>query len=453
MRDKAFPEDFMWGVSTAAYQIEGAANEDGRGPSIWDTFSHTPGKVANGDTGDVACDHYHRYAEDIDLIKGLGVGNYRFSIAWPRIIPNGVGQVNAAGVDFYDRLVDGLLEKGVTPWPTLFHWDLPQALEDAGGWQNRDILAWFSEYAAVVTDALGDRVTDWMIINEPSVIAFMGYGNGINAPGIVGEDSYLAATHNLNRVVGGVYKLIKGAKPDWRVGSTYTAMTVYPGEGGTQDNVDAFAGAWNHNYIEPVIHGRYPAWYAKKFEPLVVQGDWETIRADLDFIGVQHYAPFKVVPSDDPADPFATKPAELSPDVPVTDMNWPVDPPEFYKTLKMLDEKYPGVPLIVTENGCAYDDGPGADGAIHDTRRIDYLDAYIGQALRALNDGVELKGYFLWSLLDNFEWAAGYGKRFGLVHVDYADGQKRTPKDSYFWYRDVVKANALPEEDKKAAAG
>jgi len=446
-----FPDNFIWGTATASYQIEGAAHTDGRGPSIWDTFSHTPGKVLNGDTGDVACDHYNRLNEDLDLLKAI-VPNYRFSVSWSRVLPEGRGQINEKGIAFYDRLIDGLLARGIAPWTTMFHWDLPQALQDKGGFSNRDILGWFDDYAELLVRRFGDRVNNWITFNEPSVYAWIGHSIGVHAPGLRDEKAYLPCAHHINMVIGRTYRALKSEKSTLNVGSSYTLMTIRGEKPDTdRKTVGTMDALWNGNHFDPLMKGYYPAVMAEQFEPYIKGNDMQVARNKMDFVGVQHYTPFEA--KRDTSYPFnviwGDKPAHTQ----KTDIGWSIEPDGFYECLTNFKKLYGNVPLLVTENGCAWFDEVAGDGACHDPKRIDYLHNYISAMHRAMKDGVNMIGYFVWSFLDNFEWAEGYSQRFGITHVDYKNNCKRTPKDSYYWYGDVVRANSLvAERDKKDAA-
>lgn len=442
-----FPPEFIWGTATAAYQIEGAANKDGRGPSIWDTFSHIPGNVANNDTGDVACDHYNRLDEDLALIAGVAP-HYRFSISWSRIFPNGTGEINQKGVDFYNRLIDGLLARGIEPWATLYHWDLPQALQDKGGWANRDIVQWFDGYAETCIRLFGDRVKNWMIINEPSIVSYMGHALGVFAPGIRDESAYWACVHHLNMVVGTVYRKAKALRPELNVGSTYTPIpcrTVDPAE---NDVAQLMECVWHWNFLDPLFRGEYPEIVRARVAPHVRSGDGDIARTKLDFVGLQHYSPIYFTRSADKvlgAD-FAAAPAHL----PKSDMGWPIDPEAFGKILLDLDRAYPGTAWVITENGISLHDARQPDGSVQDDKRIDYLTRYLGAVKGAMAKGMNIAGYFVWSLMDNYEWASGYGPRFGLVYIDYGNAQKRTPKKSYYWYRDLIEQQSPSLQRKEA---
>ncbi|MFD8562625.1 GH1 family beta-glucosidase [Streptosporangium canum] len=441
-----FPEGFVWGAATAAYQIEGAAREDGRGPSIWDTFSRTPGKVHAGHTGDVACDHYHRYPDDVRLMGDLGLHAYRFSISWPRIQPDGSGPANPRGLDFYDRLVDELHGTGITPIVTLYHWDLPQTLEDRGGWTNRETAERFAEYAAIVHARLGDRVETWTTLNEPWCSAFLGYASGIHAPGRSEPGLGFAATHHLLLGHGLAVKALRAAGAS-RIGITLNLAPVLGDDGEAASIVD---GLQNRIFLDPVLRGEYPADVVERAGrftdwSFVEDGDLEIIGQPVDLLGVNYYHPQTVAArTGEPANPVYPGSEGIAfprPDAPRTAMGWPVQPSGLTDLLVRLSRDYPGTPLIITENGAAFDDVV-EDGRIHDAGRLSYLDGHLRAAHAAIEAGADLRGYLVWSLLDNFEWAEGYGKRFGVVHVDYAT-QNRTPKDSALWYRDVVRRNGL----------
>lgn len=438
----AFPQSFLWGSATSAYQIEGAWDEDGRGESIWDRFAHTPGKIVDGSSGDVACDHYHRWEEDLDLMQALGLRAYRFSIAWPRVLPDGRGRVNQAGLDFYDRLVDGLLARDITPFITLYHWDLPQALEDQGGWPSRATAEAFTAYADVVSARLGDRVKHWITHNEPWVAAFLGYGMGIHAPGIQDFQKALAAAHHLLLSHGWAVPVIRANSPDARVGITLNLSDVVPASPSPQDyraarEMDGFLNRW---FLDPV-HGRgYPAdvtaWFGRVHNAevnFVDEGDMDSIAVPTDFLGVNYYTRHVARdPSDDNAPrTISTEDSEF------TDMGWEVAPRSLFRLLNRLHFEYQVPSIYITENGAAFPDRVSEDGRVHDDRRLAYLKAHFQAAYDAIQCGVPLEGYFVWSFMDNFEWAFGYTKRFGIVYVDF-ETQQRIVKDSGLWYRDVI---------------
>jgi beta-glucosidase len=433
-----FPVDFLWGAATAAYQIEGAWNEDGKGESIWDRFSHTPGKIRDGDTGDVACDHYHRYRDDIALMRRLGLKAYRFSISWPRVIPNGWGAVNPAGLDFYDRLVDELLAANIQPFVTLYHWDLPQALQERGGWPKRDLCGWFADYAALMARHLGDRVTRWMTFNEPWVSCFLGYQMGVHAPGL--QDLRLAEQSAHHQLVahGLAMRAIRASAPLAQVG---IVLDAFPTETDTDVPEDRaiVAQSWDHGvglFLDPLLRGHYPPQVAQEHESLGVEiqpGDMALIAQRLDLLGINHYSR-NLVRNGQPVKPV--------PGAEYTEMDWEICPAAFGRLLRRLKREYRLPPLYITENGAAFRDEVSADGQVHDPRRIAYLREYFTQARLAMDDGVDLRGYFVWSLLDNFEWANGNSKRFGLVYTDYATLQ-RTTKDSGRWYAQVIERNGV----------
>lgn len=443
---RPYPDNFVWGVSTASYQIEGAVNEGGRGPSVWDTFTALPGKIQDGSDGSVACDHYHRYPEDVALMRDLGVDAYRFSIAWPRVMPTGTGAVNAEGLDFYDRLIDELQTAGIAPVPTLFHWDTPQAVEDQGGWLNRDTASWFADYVAAVVDRLGDRVQRWITINEPREVTMLGYALGVHAPGKAGLFDALPAAHHQLLGHGLAVQALRaaGAKD---IGIAVSHSPTWSASDSTEDQEAAgfFDTINNWLFADPLLTGAYPADLAELMP--TQDGDLELISAPLDWYGVNYYNPTKVgaategagevdgVPVPDEL-PFSFPEIE---GVPRTDFGWPVIPEGLTETLVMLRDRYGDKlpPLMITENGCSYADGPDADGRVADVRRVEYLESHLAALREAVAQGVDVRGYFLWSVMDNFEWATGYQQRFGLVHVDF-DTQVRTPKDSFHWYADHI---------------
>ncbi|MFC8296989.1 GH1 family beta-glucosidase [Micromonospora orduensis] len=435
-----FPAGFRWGVSTSAHQIEGAATADGRLPSIWDTFAHSPGRIGDGSSGAVACDHYHRYAEDVALMAGLGVSAYRFSIAWPRVQPTGAGRVNAAGLDFYDRLVDELLAAGVDPVATLYHWDLPQPLEDAGGWLHRDTAARFAEYADLAAARLGDRVRLWITLNEPFVHMSMGYGMGVHAPGrMLLFDAFGVAHHQLLGHGLAVAALRARTTSPVAIANNYSPVRVLGDSDADRAAGAAYEALHNRLFTDPLLGRGYPD--LPGFDPgLVRPGDLDTIAAPIDVLGVNYYNPTGVrAPEEGSPLPFDLVPLD---GYPRTAFDWPVAPDGLRELLGWLRDTYgDGLPPIeITESGCAYDDVPDADGQVVDPERIAYLDGHLRAVRAAIDDGVDVRGYFVWSLLDNWEWAEGFTKRFGLVHVDYTT-QRRTPKSSYTWMRDVIAAS------------
>ncbi|WP_214409642.1 GH1 family beta-glucosidase [Sphaerisporangium fuscum] len=439
---------FLWGTATASYQIEGAAAEDGRGTSIWDTFTHEPGRVRDGHTGDVACDHYHRWPEDVALMAGLGVNSYRFSISWPRVQPEGRGKVNEAGLDFYDRLVDELCAKGIVPAATIFHWDLPQALEDEGGWLERDTARHFADYADIVAERLADRIPMWITLNEPFVHMVYGYALGTHAPGrTLFLDALPVAHHQLLGHGLAVQALrSRGAE---RVLITNNCTPVLPASGSPEDAraADAYDTLHNRLFNDPVLIGRYPdlSVYGITEPGGVRDGDLEIIAQPLDGLGVNYYNPTRIAaPPSGPASGLPFEDAGLT-GYPTTGFGWPVVPDGLRWLLTGLKERYGEAlpPLYVTENGCSYPDVPGPDGVVDDQERVAFLDAHIGAVGAAMEQGVDVRGYYVWSLLDNFEWAEGYNQRFGLVHVDFAT-QKRTPKASYHWFKERVATRPRP---------
>ncbi|CAL9434273.1 Beta-glucosidase A [Actinosynnema sp. ALI-1.44] len=442
-----FPSGFRWGVATSSYQIEGGVAEDGRGRSIWDAFCEVPGAVAGGDTGAVACDHYHRWPQDVALLGDLGVDAYRFSVAWPRVQPTGAGWVERRGLDFYRRLCEALLERGIEPFLTLYHWDLPQALEERGGWRSRDTAMRFVEYATVVHDALGDLVTKWTTFNEPYVSSIVGYGEGRHAPGAREGHGALAAAHHLLLAHGLAVREMRGVEGH-EFGIVLNQSPSVPVSASERD----VAAARRHDlllrrqFTDPLFGGRYPEDFEEVFAGVTDlsfrhDGDLAAIGVPLDYVGINYYYRQHVAdaPHRDP-DPATRTAIDIGidttrlPDVPRTAMNWPVEPAGLTETLLGLRDRYPDLPPVyLTENGCAYPDRPG----FADQERIDYLRDHMAAAREALTAGVDLRGYFVWSFLDNFEWAHGYKHRFGLVHVDY-ETQDRTPRASYHWYREML---------------
>ena len=450
MTQQTFARDFTWGVATASYQIEGAANEDGRLPSIWDTFCRTPGKVFNGDTGDVACDHYHKWPDDIKLMQRLGVSAYRFSVAWPRIAPAGTGPVNAKGLAFYDRLVDGLLAAQITPYVTLYHWDLPQALEDMGGWTNRATVDAFVAYAGVVARALGDRVQNWITFNEPWVSAFVGYYDGRHAPGVQNLAKAVQASHHLLLAHGRSVPVLRAASKDAKVGITLNLSPALPATPSESDKAAAWRqdGYNNRWFLDPVFGRGYPEDmhdFLGKRLPAHADADMKEISAPIDFLGVNYYSP--VIGHAGPLGRTllgfeSLTPAEMEKaGYELTEMDWPVVPAQLLGLLTRLQRDYAPKAMYITENGCAYDDKL-LDGAVDDPKRVAYLDSHLRACHQAIAAGVALRGYFLWSLMDNFEWAYGYSRRFGIVYTDYKT-LARIPKRSFGFYKDVIAKNGL----------
>ncbi|MGZ4402698.1 MAG: GH1 family beta-glucosidase [Gaiellaceae bacterium] len=436
-----YPAEFAWGAATAAYQIEGAAAVDGRGESVWDRFCATPGKVRNGDSGAIACDFYHRYREDVALMRELGLKAFRFSISWPRILPAGDGTVNPAGLDFYDRLVDELLAADITPFVTLYHWDLPQALEDRGGWPRRATIDAFTEYVEVVAKRLADRVDHWITHNEPRVNAWVGYGWGTHAPGRTSEPDALAAAHHLLVSHGRAVEILRREAPDAQVGITLDLFPVYPASGDECDRDAArhFDGFHNRWFLDPVFRGEYPADLLEHFganAPPVQDGDLAVINTPIDFLGVNYYRREVVAGSENGRPQIVHQPDSV-----YTDMGWEVSPEGLFDLLVRLRDDYGTQAIYVTENGAAFSDVRIHDGSVRDPERQAYLEEHIGVIDRALAAGVPVAGYFVWSFLDNFEWTYGYSKRFGLVYVDYPT-LERIPKSSFYWYRDFIAATS-----------
>lgn len=438
-----FPKDFLWGTATASYQIEGSPLADGAGPSIWHRFSHTPGTTHEGDTGDVACDHYHRYKEDVAMMKEIGIKAYRFSIAWPRIFPKGKGRLNVKGMDFYDRLVDRLLDANITPFITLYHWDLPAALQDEGGWMNRDIADWFADYADYVFQKLGDRVKHWITLNEPWVTAFVGHLFGTHAPGM--KDVYAAfeVVHNQLRAHSKAVDAFRDESLEGKIGITLSNHSQSPV---SRNEADVMAAQIAHElmnyplFLNPIFKGEYPQHLitvSKNYLPVGYKRDMDEIKKPIDFVGINYYSG-GLVKSDSKA-PFGIKMLERG--LEKTDMGWEIYPQGLYEILTGVQNTYNPKEVFITENGAAFKDSVVV-GEVHDQKRIEYLKAHFKQAHRALTDGVKLKGYFVWSLMDNYEWAEGYSKRFGIVYIDYKT-QKRIVKDSAKWYSNVILKNAM----------
>jgi beta-glucosidase len=425
---------FIWGVSTSSYQIEGAAREDGRGPSIWDTFCHAG--HAKGDTGDIACDHYRRFPEDIALMRDLGVDAYRFSVAWPRVLPTGRGNSNEPGLAFYDRLIDALLAAGIEPWLCLYHWDLPQALQDHGGWANRDIAGWFADYATLVARRYGDRVKRLATFNEPSVFTLFGYGNGINAPGLSDPALFLRAIHHVNLAHGAAVDVLRNLVPRASIGGIHCRQPALPDTPDDQPAADLLDAYWNGAFSDPQCLGSYPELLLPKIEPYLQAGDLERIARPTDWFGLNHYSPFFV--RNDPASTFGFAGAEPPAEIERSAIGWPIMPDAFHDTILDAHRRYK-LPIYITENGIGGHDAPNKAGEVVDSQRIRYLDLYTGAMDRAIKGGADVRGYFVWSLLDNFEWALGYGPRFGIVYVDYPT-QRRIPKASFRWYADRIRA-------------
>jgi beta-glucosidase len=433
------PPGFLWGVSTSAYQIEGAAHEDGRGLSIWDTYSRIPGKIKDNDTGDVACDHYHRYREDVALMQEFGVQAYRFSVAWPRIMPEGRGAINKAGLAFYDRLIDAILAAGIEPWLCLYHWDLPQALQDHGGWTNRDCAQWFADYTDVVAQHYGDRVKRFATVNEPSVFTLFGFALGGQAPGIVDRAMLLRAIHHVNLGHGAAIDRLRARVKNASLGAVYNCQPCRPAIDTPENRVAAetLDAYWNLAFPDPQLRGVYPPPIADLMTPYLKSDDLKHINRPADWFGLNHYSPNYVVASD--KTPLGLWFGDAPANVPRSTMGWPVEPAAFGEILTRMHKRY-GLPIYVTENGTAYADKPTPEGKVHDEPRISYLKAYTAAMYEAMAAGVDVRGYFVWALLDNFEWSSGYSERFGLVYVDYPT-QRRLPKDSFRWFSDQIKAS------------
>ncbi len=446
--EMTFPKAFLWGTATASYQIEGAAFEDGKGESIWDRFSHTPGKIHYGDTGDEACDHYHRYREDVAIMRRIGLRSYRFSVSWPRVYPKGGGSINRPGLEFYERLVDELLSSEIAPMVTLYHWDLPQALQEGGGWLNRDTAEYFADYAAKLFQVLGDRVKMWITHNEPWVTAFLGHAVGVHAPGIKDYPQAISVSHNLLLSHAKAVAVFRDFnREDSRIGITLNLSPFEPASDSEEDERAANLGdgSLNRWFLDPVFKGTYPqdmldAYTERGWAPEIGEGDMDQLAdSDIDFLGVNYYFRNIVEASSSGKslyEPVRPEGAEF------TEMDWEIYPEGLCDLLLRLDRDYSRPPIYITENGAAFKDDRVADGTVQDEDRIHYLRDHFAQAHRALEEGVDLRGYFVWSLMDNFEWAYGYSKRFGIVHVDF-ESQARTLKKSALWYRDVIDTDTV----------
>lgn len=447
----AMPGSFHWGAATSAYQIEGGKGEDGKGESIWDRFAHRAGTTFKGQTGDIACDHYHRWREDVALMADLGLTAYRFSVAWTRILPNGTGEPNPAGLDFYSRLVDELLAEGIDPWISLYHWDLPQGLEDRGGWRNRATVDAYVRYVDVVTAALGDRVTNWTTHNEPWVVAFVGHLEGVHAPGLTDWGAALAAAHHLLLSHGRAVPVIRANAPGAQVGIALDCRPAKPAsdtpaDRAAQRHFDGFRNRW---FFDPVFGRGYPqdmvdgyralGRFESERPPFEQPGDPDEIGVPIDFLGINYYTSLAVAAGAEESEATGVEPGS-SPPPGFTEMGWNITPEALTDFLVRVNDEYQPGSLVITENGASFGDGPGPDGVIHDTRRIDYIRRHLAAVRAAIDLGVPVDGYFVWSLLDNFEWSLGYSQRFGLVWVDHATSE-RTPKDSYHWYASEIAAN------------
>jgi beta-glucosidase len=449
-----FPKDFLWGTATSSYQVEGAWNADGKGESIWDRAAHTPGKIRDGSNGDVACNQYHHYKEDIAIMKRLNMKSFRFSTSWPRVLPNGTGQVNQKGLDYYSRLADALLEAGIRPFCTIYHWELPQALEDKGGWPNRDLASYYADFAAILAKNLGDRITVWAPFNMPEHFTRDGYGTGWEPPFKSNFDQFLKAAHTVNLAQGMAFRAIKAASSKATVGSAYGMAPVYPK---TNSEADGAAAARYHNYnnryyIDPAFHGTYPKAFIGEipyegmgFKP----GDEKIMKVPLDWVGVHYYVRVLASDSSNGAppeasshDPYAQIRIELADKGPKTDGGLEMWPQGFYDLLMQLTRDYDHPIIEITETGGVFMDSPGADGLVHDQRRIEFYRQHLAELARAMKDGARVRAYHAWSLLDNFEWGSGYTQRYGLTYVDFAT-EKRTIKDSGYWYGRVAAAGRL----------
>lgn len=435
--DVTFPNDFLWGASTASYQIEGAWNEDGKGASIWDTFSHKIGKVKHGDTGDVACNHYHLYKHDVKLMKALGLKAYRFSTAWTRFFPEGRGKPNAKGRDFYNRLVDELLENNIEPWLCFFHWDLPQALQDKGGWANRDMVHYYGDYASYVAETLGDRVKHFIMLNEPNVFSILGHVLGMHAPGVQDISAFAATAHHLNLATGMGLERLRGQNSSWQLGTVISLQPVEPTTDHDHDIEAAqlFDALWNRLFLDPLYKGKYPEMVLGMLEDCVQGGDLGQIQQPLDFLGMNLYN--RILIEADPKSLVGLRMVAPPASAELTDMGWEVYPKALYNQLIDLKNNYDNPKVFVTENGAAFKDTLVND-KVADAQRIHYLARHLQALHQAKEEGANVQGYFVWSLFDNFEWAEGFEKRFGIVYVDYAT-QKRIPKDSYFWYQQAIR--------------
>jgi beta-glucosidase len=435
--DVTFPNDFLWGASTASYQIEGAWNEDGKGVSIWDTFTHSKGKVKNGDTGDVVCNHYHLYKHDVALMKKLGLKAYRFSTAWSRFFPEGRGKPNTKGCDFYNRLVDELLENNLEPWLCFFHWDLPQTLQDKGGWANRDMVDYYCDYTSYVAETLGDRVKHFVMLNEPNVFSILGHVLGMHAPGVQDISAFAATAHHLNLATGMGLERLRSQNSTWQLGTVINLQPIEPKTDRDHDIEAAqlFDALWNRFFLEPLYKGQYPKIVVGMLEDHVQAGDLGQIQQPLDFLGINLYQ--RILIEADPKSLVGLRIAAPPPDAELTDMGWEVYPKALYDQLIDLKDNYDNPKVFVTENGAAFKDSL-LNGKVNDAQRIHYLARHLQALHQAKEEGANVQGYFVWSLLDNFEWAEGFEKRFGIVYVDYAT-QKRIPKDSYFWYQGAIR--------------
>ncbi len=461
---RRFPEGFVWGVGTSSYQIEGAVDADGRGRSIWDVYTHTPGRIFRDDTGDVACDSYNRIEEDLRMLSELGVGAYRFSVSWPRVLPSGTGAVNQAGLDHYRRLAERLNESGITPIVTVYHWDLPQALEERGGWVSRDTAPRLGELAEVLAEALGDQVATWITINEPLQTVDQGYRTGTHAPGRRDHAMAAAATHHIMLAHGHALAALRANLPSSaRIGPTMDPQPFIALSAEAEEAADALDAEYNRVYLDPVFRGAYPTRIREEMcppESLIKDGDMELISAPIDFFGLNYYRPHYVRAGDwsdlrlgeSPIRDFPGLVQYLAPEVDRTVMGWPIVPEAMRDLLVRLHVESGGLPIYITENGCAADDYLTPQGTVEDQERIVFIHGHLEAALQAIADGVDVAGYFHWSLMDNFEWAEGYRRRFGLYHVDFSSGV-RTPKRSAHFYRGVARSGELPALEDVLVSG
>jgi beta-glucosidase len=444
-----FGKDFVWGVATSAFQIEGAVTADNRQPSIWDTFCKTPGKIRHGDNADIACDHYHRYKEDIALLAELGIDSYRFSVSWPRLFSDGITTPNEKGFTFYDRLLDTLEEKNIAPWVTLYHWDLPQTLQDKGGWTSRDSIQWFTSFAEQVVSRYADRVQNWCLINEPSIMSLFGHGFGWHAPGLADVKAYGAAAHHINLAIATAYRSLKKKFPQLNIGSTWQICPFrarFDGDEIAAKSADLY---WNRIHLDPFLKGAYPQEALPIVSPFIQAKDMEMIAKTCDFIGVQHYNPIYVTtPTEAPYNTFGFILTNGPENIEKNAAGWPVDPAGMKWVLDEMRDAYGNPTVYITENGYVNADEV-VDGTIDDTRRISYMERHIAVAEEAFSKGSNLRGFFYWSMMDNFEWADGYDLRFGLIHVDY-ETQIRTPKASFRWYQQLIASSRAKKQARRA---
>ncbi|SJZ93345.1 GH1 family beta-glucosidase [Consotaella salsifontis] len=445
---RQFPAGFLWGAAASAFQTEGAAAIDGRGPTVWDDFTRAPGKIRNGDTADVACDFYHRYPEDIALMKGLGLGAFRLSTAWSRILPSGRGTVNPLGLDFYDRVIDLMLHEGIEPWICLHHWDMPSPIEADGGWRNRDCARWFADYAAIVGRHFGDRVKRFVPINEPNVIPWVAYNVGRHAPGRQSREDTVKAIHHINLAHGLTIQAVRAEAPGAEAGNIVSLGPVHPAvdDEAHRAVLPLAECIWRRVMVDPLWLGTYPEPLATEIEPHIAEGDMAVIRQPLDFFGLNHYNRVYVAPTDTTM--WGLIERVPPPGYPLTDVNWRIDPSALVEQIEDVGSRYGHPPIYITEGGCAFPDALRPDRSVHDPDRIAYFADYFTALAGAIENGADVRGYFAWSLMDNFEWNSGFTKRFGLVYTDYPTLQ-RIPKSSYYWMRGVIAKNAvIPPEGR-----